>query len=288
MLTMNATTIHAILGAGRIGDMPFPRWLELSGRIVTLDMPDYPAKPVPQELSELGIAAIRWEPGDSNPDEERLSQAYLVVTLPTEPPYSLRLMHDIAVEACGSCYYSLRGNELWIEYLVARPEVRDKIERALMEGKIGDLPFPKWFEYYPASTSIQNMANVLAALGATAVRWEADEYVRRMGTHWQAYLVATLPVSSFVSPPSLPSDRLVSSIGMALRSPDHITTYATETAVEVWVSYSTEPPLGDPPGRLVHEDGLTYISFAHSDTPTWTKHLRRSLWWVFGSMRLRR
>jgi hypothetical protein len=284
---MDARAIYAILQTGKIGEMPFPLWLELTGRIVSLDMPDYPAKPVPQHLSDLG-AAVRWEPGDSNPDPQRLWQAYLVVTLPTLPPYSLKLIHDIAVEVCGSYYYSLKDNELWIEYLVARPDVRDEIEKALVEGKIGELPFPMWFRYFPASTSIENIANVLAAYGVTAARWEADKYENSLGTHWQAYLVATLPISSSVSPPSLPSERLVSAIGMALRSPDHVTTYATNTAVEMWVSYSIELPLGNPPGRLVHEDGLTYVSFALDDAPTWMKHLRRAFRSISGSTQPRK
>lgn len=285
---IDAEAIHAVLAAGTIGEMPFPAWLEQMGAVLSLNEPRYIGRPVPRSLAELCVAGVRWEPGDTtNPDPQRLWQSFLVTTLPTEPPYSLKLIHDIAVEACGSCYYSLRGNELWIEYLVARPDVRDEIERALVEGKIGELPFPMWFRYYPASTSIENMADVLAALGVTAVRWEKDEYENRLGRQWQAYLVATLPVSSSVSPPSLPSERLVSQIGMTLRMPNHVTTDVTDTAVEVWVSYSMKLPLGDPPGVLIERDGITYVSYSPDDMPARKNRLRQALKQIFRSTQAR-
>ncbi len=186
--------------------MPFPEWVEQVGGVLTLDALAYMGRPIPKRLSELGVVAVRWEPGQTNTDEQKLWRAYLVVTLPesfTSSPPSLKLMDDIAVETCRSYFYTLKGRELWIEYVVARPSVRDAIEVALETGKIGELPFPMYFRYYPASTTIKIMAYTLAARGVTSARWETDGY--QSGVVWQSYLVVTLPKSSSVSPPSLPS-----------------------------------------------------------------------------------
>ncbi|HEX8221388.1 MAG TPA: hypothetical protein VF914_19525 [Chloroflexia bacterium] len=279
---MDAASIQTVLEAGKIGEMPFSEWVEQMGKAFALDAPGWMGRPVATSLSALGATAVRWEPGDSNPDEQRLWQAYLVVTLPASasaPGPSLKLIHDIAVESCGSYFYTLRAGEVWIEYLLARREVRDAIELALEGGRIGELPFPKWFRYHPASTNIKIMAQALAARGVTAVRWEEDENERRWGINWQAYLVVTLPKSSSVSPPSLPSERLVREVAVILRQTEHYFTRVTASAVEVWLSYSIKLPLEDAPGELIEENGITYISF---DTPkarrASARARRRALW----------
>jgi hypothetical protein len=280
---MDAEAIQSVLEAGTIGEMPYSHWLEQVGRVLSLDNPTWMGKPVSKSLSELGVEALRWESGHSNPDEQRLWQAFLVATLPATLEGSgptLSLLDEIAVQTCGSFFYFLRGRELWIEYLVAQPEVRDAIEVTMREGTIGELPFPMWFRYNPASTSIEMMSGILAAYGVTAVRWEHDEYERRMGIKWQAYLVATLPLSATVAPPSLPSNGLVSALCIALRQPDgYFITTVRENTVELWASYNIGLPLEEPPGELVIENGLTYISFG---TPRARKQrarqLRQGLW----------
>jgi hypothetical protein len=283
---MDAVTIQSILEGGKIGEMPFSRWLG-QAFMGPLNEPGYMLKTMPNNLSEMGVIAVRWELGDSNPDPQRLWQAYLVITLP-EPsaspapsrmsPYSLKLVHDIAVEICGSYFYFLRGQELWIEYLVARPEVRDAIEAAMEAGKIGELPFPMWFRYHPASTSLKLIAGILAAYGVASVRWERDEFRAKWGD-WQAYLVATLTLSSSVSPPSLRSDRLLHKLVMKIPAHGFYTTEVTETGVELWVSFTMSLPLEEPPGELIIEDGISYISYA---TPkarrARARARRRALW----------
>lgn len=287
---MDAESIHAVLEAGRIGEMPYARWLEEAweGTLNGLPLMRKMRKPLSENLSERGVVAMRWVPGDSNPDPQRLWQAYLVVTLP-EPsvsasasavsPYSLKLVHDIAVELCGSYFYSLKGRELWIEYLVAKPEIRDAIEATMMAGKIGELPFPRWFRYHPASTNIKLISHLLAAKGVASVRWERDEDKARSGVFWQAYLVATLPMSSSVSPPSLPSERLVCKLRMKIPDYDYYYTAVTETGVELWFSFTMKLPLEDPPGEVIVEDGISYISYG---TPRARKARarvrRRELW----------
>lgn len=258
---MDARTIQEVLRAGMIGEMPFPAWLEQVGKVLPLDEPAYMGQPVPLQLAELEITGLRWEPGNNSPDPGRLWQAYLVVTLPersvnsSAKTPSLKLVHDIAVEACGSFFYILNGDELWIEYLVARPRVRDAIEKSLEEGKIGELPFPEWFQHNPASTSIGMMANELGARGVTAVRWEQDSWQRqsaKAGISWRSYLVVSLPMSATVSPPSLPSDRLVRSIAMTLRRTHSYTTEVAESGVELWAEFEVKLPLAEPPGKREH------------------------------------
>ena len=258
---MDTRTIEEILRAGMIGEMPFPAWLEQVGKVLPLDEPAYMGKPVPLQLAELGITGLRWEPGNNNPDPGRLGQAYLVVTLPERSANSsaktpsLKLVHDIAVEACGSFFYFTKGDELWIEYLVARPHVRDAIEKSLEAGKLGELPFPEWFRNNPASTSIRMMANELGARGVTAVRWEQDSWQRQLaeaGISWRSYLVVALPMSATVAPPSLPSDRLVSSIAMTLRRTHSYTAEVTESGVELWAEFEVKLPLTQLPGKREH------------------------------------
>jgi hypothetical protein len=262
---VDTEAIQTVLEAGTIGDMPFPMWLEQAFFL------DEPAEKIAKRLSDLGVMAVRWEPGESNSDPQRLWQAHLVVTLPNQPEtpvpsavptFPLKLVHDIAVEICGSYFYSLKGRELWIEYLVAHADVRDAIVSTMEAGKIGNMPFLMWFRYHPASTNIKTIAGVLAAHGVAAVRWERDEFWHTSGVVWQAYLVATLPMSSSVSPPSLPSDRLLHKLVLKIPSCANYDTRVTESGVELWISFKISLPLEDPPGEIVVEDGISYLSFA--------------------------
>jgi hypothetical protein len=265
-MVVDTRSIQVVLEGGRIGDLPFPVWL---GQAFVLL--DEPVGEIAKKLSDLGVVSVRWEPGNSNPDPQRLWQAYLVVTLP-EPsasstpsavsPYSFKLVHDIAVEICRSYFYAVKGQELWIEYLVAHLDVRKAIESTMETGKIGDMPFPTWFRYHPASTNINIIAGILAAHGVASVRWERDEYWHISGAVWQAYLVATLPMSSSVSPPSLPSDRLLHKLVLKIPACEYYDTRVTEIGVELWISFKIGLPLEDPPGEIVVEDGISYLSFA--------------------------
>jgi hypothetical protein len=66
---------------------------------------------------------------------------------------------------------------------------------------------------------------------------------------------------------------------MTLRREHNCFTRVTDSGVEVWVSYKIGLPLEEPPGELIEEDGISYISFA---TPKARKQrvrkLRRELW----------
>jgi hypothetical protein len=283
---MDAEAIQAVLEEGKIGGMPFPEWVEQIGKSFALDSPQYRGRPPAECLASLGVVDVRWEPGENNPDKQRLWQAYLVVTLPeaaTETQPSLKLIHDIAVEACGSYFYFLRGQELWIEYLVAHPEIRAEIELALEMGRTGELPFPMWLRYIAASTDVKVIACTLAARGVTAVRWEQDKYQIVPGVNSQSYLVLTLPGSPTIAPPSLPSERFVRAIVMLLRqSCGNSSTQVTDTGVELWVSFSMKLPLEEPLREEIERDGITFASFITSKAKiARARARRRALWHAF-------
>jgi hypothetical protein len=236
---LNAKVVQVVLESGTIGEMPFPLWLEhVGGNIRGDDFPRMSAM-----LAELGVEALRWEPGEERPGGQPLSQAYLVITFPSLS--SLDLVHTVAVEICRSHFYYRRGKELWVEYLIARPEIRALIKAKLEEGKIGDMPFQKWLEYDYCQLSLQGMANHLAVEGVVSVRWEESEIERRWlgSVRWHSYLVVTLPASASVSPPTLPSFALVDRIATTLRSRSSLLVQVTESAVELRALYHLDLPL---------------------------------------------
>jgi hypothetical protein len=244
MEALDPTIIQSQLEAGMIGRLSFPDWLIQVGRAPE-DTTD-----IAKTMAENGVVELRWEPGEGSLAEQRLWQAYLVISLstPTIPP--LKMIHDIVVEKCGASFYFLKGRELWVEYLVAKPEARATIASILEAGMIGEMPYPTWLQYIEALTNIWIISGKLAALGVVSVRWERSEFALRCG-RWQAYLVITLPMSSSSSAPALPSYRLLSRIAIALRNNHDFDQRATEYGMELWVSFEMDLPLDDKALKLL-------------------------------------
>jgi hypothetical protein len=107
------------------------------------------------------------------------------------------------------------------------------IESILEEGRIGEMPFGVYLRDIGAATDIPVMAEALAELGVTKVRWEQSQVAPGEWRVWKSYLVVTLPTDS--ASPALPPD-LIYTLACELRNPY---TYIVKGS-ELWVPYLVE------------------------------------------------
>lgn len=281
---MDVAAIEEVLAAGKLGEIPFPEFLEDFGpaidlsdweQLFTSSYREQLSKPLSARLTEVGVLAARWEPVGRKPEDPRLWQAYLVLTLSPSAASSLKLVHDIAVTMCMSFFYGLKGKELWIEYQVASSEAISSMQAILEQGKIGEMPFSTWLEYDYAREGVWQIVRALGVAGVSSVRWEETEWDRKYlrHVHWQSYVVATLPMSDFASPHGMPSDGLVYAVAGALRHPYKYVLKATDSGVEVWVPFTVNLPLNGRALELLEAKGISTLGLK-AETPTFRSLIR--------------
>ena len=246
---MNKQELQLVLETGMVGHVRFTHLLEYLNPYYADNFAT-----MPTDLLAKGVTAARWEQNNDSPSNG-LWRSYLVLTLnadfqslPTEAPLTdsltLEQVHTIAVEICGCLLYEIRGCELWLEYPVATEQTIAEMERVMENGRVGAVPFPVFLKINgPWQYTPWHLASRFGMYGVTKVRWVPGTQIPNLATRWEAHLVARLSPSSFATPPSLPSKRLVDSMLAYVSTPSFRQVVVTGNDLEVWLLYRVELPL---------------------------------------------